>query len=81
MDKYKYRGASLNYVTGNILIVAHNNQVSQKNVSMTRIQQLKEIPAQLQIDVLLDMGKIPEAKDIFMLKVNKSDPQFSKKSD
>ena len=24
MDKFKYRNASLNYVTGNILLVAHN---------------------------------------------------------
>ena len=42
---------------------------------------MKEIPAQFQIDCLLNLAKIPEAKEIFMLKINKSDADFSKKSD
>lgn len=45
LDKFKYRHATLNYSTGNILLVAHNNNPTAKNQANTRIMQLKEIPA------------------------------------
>ena len=47
---------------------------------MTKIYQLREIPAQDQIDYLLSQCRIQEANEIFVLKVNKSAGDFTQKS-
>ena len=52
LDRFKYKAASLNHKTGDVILVAHNNSTA-KNTVMTKIYQLKEIPAQNQIDYLL----------------------------
>jgi|TARA_B110000285_G_C14932755_1_gene518122 hypothetical protein len=44
LEKFKYKCASLNHKTGDIILVAHNNSTN-KNAINTIIYQLKEIPA------------------------------------
>lgn len=49
LERFKYKAASLNHSTGDIFLVAHNNS-TVKNTAQTRVYQLKEIPAQSQIE-------------------------------
>jgi hypothetical protein len=77
--KYKYRAASLNHQTGDVILIAHSNSTT-KNVIQTVVYQLKEIPAQDQIDYLLNSCRINEANEIFMLKGNKGGGDFNLKS-
>lgn len=44
------------------------------------VHQIKEIPAQDQIDFLLSSCRIQEARDIFNLKENKGDGDFTAKT-
>mmetsp|Transcript_16316 Transcript_16316/g.27575 ORF Transcript_16316/g.27575 Transcript_16316/m.27575 type:complete len:442 (-) Transcript_16316:888-2213(-) len=48
-----------------------------KNVAQSKIFQLREIPAQDQIDYLLSQSRLEEAIDIFNLKVKKGGGDFS----
>lgn len=70
LDRFRYRAACLNHHTGDIMLVAHTTSKAT-NVSQTKVCQLKEIPAQDQIDYLLANCRIREANEIFNLKVNK----------
>ena len=45
LDRFKYKTASLNHQTGDIILISHNNSTA-KNIVNTKIYQLKEIPAQ-----------------------------------
>lgn len=76
LDRFKYKCASLNHQTGDVVLVAHNNS-NAKNIIQTKIYQLKEIPAQDQIDYLLSTCRLPEAIDIFNLKVKKGGGDFT----
>ena len=78
LDRFKYKCACLNHQTGDVYLVALNNSTA-KNIINTKIYQLKEIPAQDQIDYLLSAGRISEANEIFNLKGNKGGGDFSKK--
>lgn len=78
LDRFKYKAGSLNHKTGDIILVSHNNS-SAKNNTQTKLHQLKEIPAQDQIDYLLFNGRINEANEIFMLKGNKGGGDFNEK--
>ena len=44
LDKFKYKGASLNSETGDVMLITHNNSTAKNSIN-TRIHQLKEIPA------------------------------------
>jgi hypothetical protein len=79
LDKFRYKGASLNSETGDIVLIAHNNSTAKNSIN-TKMYQLKEIPAQDQIDHLLYSCRIQEANDVFVLKVNKTDGDFARKS-
>ena len=45
LDKFKYKGASLNSETGDIVLISHNNSTAKNQIN-TKMYQLKEIPAQ-----------------------------------
>lgn len=79
LDRFKYRAACLNHQTGDIYLLAHNTSKAA-NIVQTMICQLKEIPAQDQIDFLLSSCRIDEARDIFNLKENKGDGTFTSKT-
>ena len=79
LDRFKYKAACLNHTTGDVLLVAHNNSKANNTVQ-TKICQLSEIPAQDQIDYLLSSCRIQEARDIFNLKENKGDGDFTAKT-
>jgi hypothetical protein len=51
-------------------MIAQNNS-SGKNMVQSEVHQLIEIPPENQIEFLLSTGRIKEAKDIFLTKVNK----------
>ena len=51
-------------------MIAQNNS-SGKNMVQSEVHQLMEIPPENQIEFLLSTGRIKEAKDIFLTKVNK----------
>lgn len=51
-------------------MIAQNNS-SGKNIMQSEVHQLMEIPPENQIEFLLSTGRIKEAKDIFLTKVNK----------
>jgi hypothetical protein len=51
-------------------MIAQNNS-SGKNITQSEVHQLIEIPPENQIEFLLSTGRIKEAKDIFLTKVNK----------
>ena len=78
LDKFKYKGASLKGETGDLILIAHNNSTAKNSIN-TKMYQLKEIPAQDQIDHLLYSCRIQEAKEVFVLKVNKTDVDFTRK--
>lgn len=59
--------------------MSHNNSTN-KNAINTIIYQLKEIPANEQIDYLLSECRIQEANEIFMLKGNKGGGDFTSKT-
>jgi hypothetical protein len=44
-DRFRFKAASLNHVTGDIILVAHNVSTA-KNIIQSKIFSLKEIPAQ-----------------------------------
>lgn len=78
LDKFKYKGASLNTEVGDVVLISHNNSTAKNSIN-TKMYQLKEIPAQDQIDHLLYSCRIQEAKEVFVLKVNKTDVDFTRK--
>jgi hypothetical protein len=51
-------------------MIAQNNS-SGKNIVQSEVHQLMEIPPENQIESLLGLGRIKEAKEIFLMKVNK----------
>lgn len=78
-DRLKYRAGCLNHQTGDIMLLAYNTSKAS-NIIQTTIFQLKEIPAQDQIDFLLNGCRFQEARDIFNLKENKGDGDFAAKT-
>ena len=49
LDRWRYKSASLNHDRGDIMLVVHNTSKNTTNVVQTRIMQLMEIPAEIQI--------------------------------
>jgi hypothetical protein len=69
--QFKFKvSACVNYKGSEVYMIAQNNS-SGKNTVQSEVHQLMEIPPENQIEFLLSTGRIKEAKDIFLTKVNK----------
>ena len=71
LDKqFKYRQACVNFKGNDLYLVAQNNS-SGKNMVLSEIHQMMEIPPEKQIEFLLSIGRIKEANIIFLQKAEK----------
>lgn len=69
--QFKFKlSACVNFKGNEVYMIAQNNS-SGKNITQSEVHQLIEIPPENQIEFLLSTGRIKEAKDIFLTKVNK----------
>ena len=74
-SKFRYKTSTINPAESEIILLA-NNMKEAKNTVQSEIYVMREITYEEQIGGLLGQGRIDEAREVFLTRGPKSDPNY-----
>ena len=77
-SKFRYKISSINPAESEIILLA-NNTKEAKNTIQSEIYVMREITYEEQVEGLLGQGRIEEAREVFLTRGPKSDPNYMQK--